>query len=102
MQTCINKVELLGTIGSIRNTPDRVDFSLVTTRIYKGKDNNPVLEETWHHCTAPKNLLKKEEVELSAGQNIHLRGFIRNLRYENGDGISMFQTTVVATELEEA
>ena len=100
MKTYINNVELLGMVGCVNSNSDIIHFSLVTNRTYNSH-NEAICETTWHLCTVPKKMLLEKKMKISKGQYLHLKGFIRNVRYENADGISSFETQISVTDLEE-
>ncbi len=100
MKTYINNVELLGMVGCVNSNSDIIHFSLVTNRTYNS-NNEAICETTWHLCTVPKKMLLEKKMKISKGQYLHLKGFIRNVRYEDGDGISRFRTEIVVTDLKE-
>lgn len=101
MKTYINNVELLGMVGCVNSNSDIIHFSLVTNRMYNSYDNKAVIETTWHHCTVPKKILDEKKLQILKGQYLHLKGFIRNVRYEHADGISSFETQISVTDLKE-
>ena len=99
MKTCINKVELLGTVGSFTENTEVIHFSLATDRVYQAADKTAICETTWHHCTVPKKILLEKNMKISKGQYLHLKGFIRNVRYKHADGTSSFETQISVTDL---
>ena len=100
MKTYINNVELLGIVGSCNSNSDIIHFSLVTNRMYHSH-NEAVIETTWHHCTVPKKVLNEKKLQIFKGQYLHLKGFIRNVRYEHADGTSSFETQISVTDIKE-
>lgn len=88
MTTNINRVELRGTVGSMKTDRigDRtiVNFSLVTQRVYSS-NGAVAIEDTWHHCVfAPKG--KAELSRFKKGGTLHLIGFLRSERFTDTDG----------------
>ena len=83
----LNKVELVGVIGSARTIPVGTQFcyrfSVATDYSYRDTDGTPVIETTWHSCTA---FLKDEEPELKKGARVRLEGRLRNIRFTDTDG----------------
>ena len=86
----INRVELQGIIGSVRQytigTQKGVQLTVATNRVYRDKDGNPVIETQWTRCTG----WESENIDLSLlekGREIHLIGRIRNQRYTGTDRV---------------
>ena len=99
----INRVELQGIIGSVRQytigTQKGFQLTVATNRVYKDKDGNPVIETQWTSCTG----WESENIDLSLlekGREIHLIGRIRNQRYTGTDGVERTTMEVVVSSLE--
>lgn len=97
----INRVELQGIIGSVRQytigTQKGFQLTVATNRVYK--DKNPVIETQWTSCTG----WESENIDLSLlekGRGIHLIGRIRNQRYTGTDGVERTTMEVVVSSLE--
>ncbi len=100
MTTNINRVELCGTVGSIKTDRigDRniVNFSLMTQRVYSA-NGALTIENTWHHCVfAPKD--KAELSRFKKGGMLHLIGFLRSERFTDTDGKERCVPRVVVQE----
>ena len=101
----INRVELQGIIGSVRQytigTQKGFQLTVATNRVYKDRDGNPVIETQWTCCSG----WESEHVDLSLlekGREVHLIGRIRNQRYTGADGVERTTMEVVVSSLEAA
>lgn len=101
----INRVELQGIIGSVRQytigSQKGFQLTVATNRVYKDRDGNPVIETQWTCCSG----WESENVDLSLlekGREIHLIGRIRNQRYTGTDGVECTTMEVVVSSLEAA
>lgn len=101
MQTQINKVELLGTVGQITtqnfNGIIISTFSLVTNRCYKSKGGMPVIESTWHRITAYEDRIAGD---LSKGTYARVQGSLRNCNYIDREGNKVKGIEVFADSVE--
>ena len=100
---CINRVELRGIVGTSRVTEvgDRniINFSLATNYAYRDREGYPVIETTWHTCSA----WARREDDLTMyrkGTPLHIEGRIRNIRYTDANGCERTTLEVVASKVE--
>lgn len=100
----LNQVKLIGIVGNSRvsNVADRVlvNFSLATNLAYKDKDNNPIIETTWHNCS----FWSKEEdsivYNIRRGTAVSIIGRIRQCRYCSSDGEQRSSYEILVNHLE--
>ena len=97
----LNKVELVGIVGTAKGTPIgsnsfRVNFSLVTNYAYRDSDGNAVIESTWHNCS----YTGKTRHDLSKGDRVRLTGRIRKLNYTDASGEPRTSCEIIVRELE--
>lgn len=100
---CINRVELRGTVGTSRVTEigDRkiINFSLATNYAYKDKEGCPVIETTWHSCSAWAG--REDDLTMySKGTPLHIVGRIRNIHYTDANGCERTTPEVLASKVE--
>lgn len=99
----INRVELQGIVGTSKviciGDKKAVRFSLATNYAYKDKEGYPVIETTWHSCSA---WAEKEDdfTKYRKGTPLHIEGRIRNIRYTDASGCERTTLEVVATKIE--
>ena len=99
----INRVELQGIVGTSKviciGNKKAVRFSLATNYAYKDKEGYPVIETTWHSCSA---WAEKEDdlTKYRKGTPLHIEGRIRNIRYTDANGCERTTLEVVATKIE--
>ena len=99
----INRVELQGIVGTSKviSIGDKkvVRFSLSTNYAYKDKEGYPVIETTWHACSA---WAEKEDdlTKYRKGTPLYIEGRIRHIRYTDASGFERTTLEVVATKIE--
>lgn len=104
---CINKVELRGTIGSVRTVTalegTLIRFSVATNYAYKDKDGMAVIETTWHNCYVWSNKLNEGTSieDFAKGATVHLLGRIRQVRYTdvNNQTVNTWEVVASSTEI---
>lgn len=99
----INKIELLGVVGSVRlqriGDKQMAKFTMVTNRAYKNKEGEPVIETQWHNVTAfeGKNVQELEKIE--KGCIAHVWGRLQVQKYTGIDGVDRTAVDVICTKL---
>lgn len=99
----LNRVELIGYIGSIRI--NRVGglacatLSLATNYAYTSKDGSHVVETTWHSVTAWEGPRISGLQGLKSGDPVHVKGRLRAIRYTSASGSEVSMMEVFANEL---
>ena len=100
----INRVELQGHVGSVRKLTygerEALLFSVATNRVYRDSEGTPVIETTWHSCTAWDGEGICPLDGITKGVPVHLTGRIRNTRYTGKDDAERVATEIVAETLE--
>ena len=100
----INRVELLGVVGSARlstiNDTKIVKFSLVTNRCYKNREGCPVMETQWHNCVAIESDKVTDLDKIQKGATVHLFGRLKSQRYATNTGEEKISLEIHATKLE--
>ncbi len=99
----LNKIELRGTVGSVRlqtyNDSLVAHFTVVTNFAYKDRDGSPVIDATWHNVTAWEGRDIPDLRSLEKGSKVYILGRIRNQKYTASDGTDRFSTEIVARRL---
>ena len=99
----LNKIELRGTIGSIRlqsfNDNSVAHFTLATNYVYKDKDGSPVIETTWHNVTAWEGRDIQKLGELEKGTKVYVLGRVRNQKFTGSDGIDRISNAVISRRI---
>ena len=100
---CLNKVELIGTVGNVRisevSDSTLVKFAVATNYCYKSKDGCAVIETTWHYCSAWTCNLPNA-AELAKGSKVHLFGRIRTNNYIGVDGVERTAIEILVNKLD--
>ena len=99
----INKIELLGKVGTVRtnvvNGTRVANFSLVTDFLYKTRDGNPVSEATWLNVVAWEGREIQDMDYIAKGAVVHVHGRIRSSKFEGSDGTEKQLYEVLANRL---
>lgn len=99
----LNKVELRGIVGNARTqkvgNQSVTRFSVATDYIFKATDGTPVVETTWHNCTAWTDTAP-DAVRLERGKGVHLTGRLRAQRYVDANGIDRHNVEIIVQTLE--
>lgn len=81
----LNRVELRGVVGNVRvqNAADRKVYhvALATSRAYKDRNGNAIIETTWHQIVLWDNFADLSKIE--KGTKLYVCGRIRNQKYTN-------------------
>ena len=100
----LNRIELRGTVGSIKTQEisgaNVANFTVATNLAYRDKDGCAIIETTWHNVTAweSKDIQNLDRIE--KGSKVHLVGRIRNQRFCGSDGVERAIYEVVARTVE--
>lgn len=99
----LNRIEIRGHVGAIRKS--RISGSVVanltvaTSYAYKGKDNCPIIETTWHNVTAWEGKDINCLDSIQKGSKVYITGRIRNQRFTSADGTERTSTDIIANQL---
>ena len=100
----LNRIELRGNVGNVRISEvggSRVArFSLATNFMYRGKDNEAVLETTWHNIVAWSGKGMPDFSSISKGASGYVTGRLRTSRFTGNDGIERNVYEVIASKVE--
>lgn len=97
----LNRIELRGRVGSSQTTTvgeTRVcRFSVATNYVYRGRNNEPIIETTWHRVV----LWEKDGklTEPAKYDNVEVTGRLRAQRYTDAYGNEQCSYEVVASEV---
>lgn len=99
----INKIELLGKVGTVRsnvvNGTKVANFSLVTDFLYKTREGNPISEATWLNIVAWDGKDIHDIDYIAKGAVVHVHGRIRSTKFEGADGNERQTYEVLAQKL---
>ena len=100
----LNRIELRGTVGSIRiqeiSGANVANFTVATNLAYRDKDGCAIIETTWHNVTAWESKDIQDLDRIKKGSKVHLVGRIRNQRFCGSDGVERTMYEVVAKTVE--
>lgn len=99
----VNKVILIGNLGrdpELRYTQGGgpvASLSVATTRKWKNKQSNELVEETeWHRVSVFGQQAEHCNNYLSKGRMVYVEGRLRTRSYDDKDGIKRYSTEIVA------
>jgi len=101
----VNKVILLGNLGkdpvvrTLESGAKVANFSLATSRTYKGQDGNPVEETEWHNVSLWGNMADLAEKYLTKGRQVYIEGRIRTRQYDDKEGNKRSITEIVGENM---
>lgn len=75
------------------------NFSLATNEKYKNKQGEQIEKTEWHKVVIWRKLAEVVEKYVKKGDQIYLRGKIRNRSYNDKDGITRYTTEIYVEEL---
>lgn len=97
MITDMNKVELIGTVGSVHSfkvgEQPHTRFSLVTKAAYDMPSGEAVIETTWHHVVVWTDL------RVARGDTLRVVGRIKQKEIIQEDGTVRIATEILASEV---
>lgn len=100
----LNKVELIGTVGSVYvkdfGNTRCANFSVATNHCFKDSEGCPVIETTWHRVIAWENRDTADAFSLEKGSQVHVIGRLRIQRYTGADGVERQTVEIVASKVE--
>ena len=88
----INKVELQGRVGSVRNGSWVTRFTLATNEVYNDRNGSQIIETTWHTCQVPEKAVSEP---IEKGDIVRVLGRIRNCKYTGADGSARVSTDIL-------
>ena len=100
----INRIELLGIVGSVRMQhvagKKMAKFTMVTNRAYKNREGAPVIETQWHNVTAfeGKNVQCLDQIE--KGRGAHVWGHPQVQHYTGVDGLDRTSVDIICHRLQ--
>lgn len=99
----LNRIELRGVVGNVRiqNVGDRkvYHFNLATSRAYKDRSGNAVIETTWHNVVAWESEAFKDLDKVEKGSKLYVSGRLRNQKYTGNDDTERYSVEVVANRV---
>lgn len=99
----LNRVELRGVVGSVRcqQTAEKkvYRFTLATSRAYKDKGGNAVIETTWHQIVAWESEYLTDLEQIGKGTKLYVCGRIRTREYTNSEEVEKTVVEVVANRI---
>ena len=102
----LNRIELRGNVGNVRisevSGTQVARFSLATNFIYKGKDNEGVVETTWHNIVAWGGKGMPDFSIIAKGAPLYICGRLRSYKYNANDGTEKTSYEVIAYKVEPA
>lgn len=101
----LNRIELKGTIGSVRpitvnGETQGVHIRMVTSFFYTNSLREPVMEDTWHDVTIWQRDNFPDLGLIQKGGRIHVTGRVVQNKYISSDGVERTGTDINAYKVE--
>lgn len=100
----LNRIELRGNVGNVRisevGESTVAKFSLATNFMYRGKDNEAVVETTWHNIVAWSGKGMPPFSSIVKGAPVYVSGRLRSSRFTGNDGSEKTVYEVIAAKVE--
>lgn len=100
----LNRIELRGNVGNVRisevGESTVAKFSLATNFMYRGKDNEAVVETTWHNIVAWSGKGMPAFSSIVKGAPVYVSGRLRSSRFTGSDGTEKTVYEVIAAKVE--
>jgi len=99
----LNRVELVGYVGSVRITPvsciNSARFTVATNLMYRNKASETIVETTWFNVQAWE-AEKTPFKGLEKGAKVHVVGRLRNVKYIDAEGQERTSFEIIASSIE--
>lgn len=98
MNQDINRVELCGKVGTVRQNNCCANFTLCTEHGYVNHEGFVICESTWHNVVA----FESRQISIkniTKDARVYLTGRIRNNRYTAADGTERVFSEILADSL---
>jgi single-strand DNA-binding protein len=99
----INKVILIGHLGRdpelryMQNGSPVASLNIATSRRYKNKQTNEMVEETeWHRVSVFGQTAEHCNNYLSKGRMVYVEGRLKTRSYDDKDGVKRYSTDIIA------
>ncbi len=102
----VNKAILIGNLGSdpeLRYTPNGhavATFNIATNERRPDKDGNFQDHTEWHKVVAWRKLAETVGEYLKKGSQVYIEGRIQTRKWEDKEGVTRYQTEIVAQNLQ--
>ena len=99
----LNRIELRGTVGSIRlqtfsdNMVARL--TLATNFAYKDKEGAATIDTSWHSILAREGRNIHDLDKITRGTKLYVQGRLRYQKYTGNDGVERTSADIVASRL---
>lgn len=103
MEQQLNRIELKGNVGSIKvsgtSAGKVAHFSLATNYVYNNRNNEAVVETTWHNIVAWEGKGIKHLDRISKGDKVYVCGRLRLSKFTGNDGTEKQVYEIVANRI---
>lgn len=100
----MNRVELVGYVGSIRSSQVGEQIlacmTVATSTVYESVTGEKVIETNWSQVSCFQKDGGKDLRSITKGDAVHVVGRVRNDRYTGTDGVDRMTTEVIASFIE--
>ncbi len=100
---CLNKIEIQGRVSNIKLTPVQdktmAQMSVATDYAYRGRDNMPVIETTWHNVIAWEGVKTQDIKSIKKNDIVRVVGRVRTRTYITSTGDKATSYEIFANEV---
>lgn len=96
----INKILLIGNVGTINQHGAVTKISLATSETYKNKEGEQVKDTQWHNVVLFGRLAEIANQYVSKGSKLFIEGKVKYDKYTDKDGVEKNSTSVIAANLQ--
>lgn len=95
----MNKVIIIGNVGTIKDGEKALKLSVATTESWKDKTGEKKSATEWHNVTVFGPSAKALATFIKKGQKVAVEGRIQTSSYEK-DGQKMYSTSIIASNVQ--
>lgn len=96
----INKIILVGNVGSINQHGVVTKLSLATSETYKDKAGQQVKDTQWHNVVLFGRLAEIANQYISKGSKLFVEGKVKYEKYTGKDNVEKTSTSIIASNIQ--
>ena len=100
----LNKIELRGTVAIVRikdyEGRQMARFSLATNFAYFDRNNEGIIETSWHNVIAWEGKEMPDLKKIEKGATVYVCGRLRSQKYQGSDGVEKSFLEIIANTVE--
>lgn len=96
----INKIILVGNVGSVNQHGAVTKISLATSETYKDKSGQQVKDTQWHNVVFFGRLAEIVAQYVSKGSKLFIEGKVKYEKYTGKDNVEKTSTSIIASNIQ--